>query len=63
MNPEKSLAQVQVKSLKKKFKSKAFARNCNRDFMAEIEKTGLVLTDFFAIAIRAMQEISDELGL
>jgi putative nucleotidyltransferase with HDIG domain len=63
MNPEKSLAQVNVPSLKKKFKSKAFARNCNRDFMAEIENTGLALTDFFAIAIQAMREISDELGL
>jgi putative nucleotidyltransferase with HDIG domain len=63
MNPEKSLTQVNVQSLKKKFKSNAFARNCNRDFMAEIEKTGLALNDFFAIAIQAMQEISDELGL
>ena len=63
MNPEKKLAQVQVKSLKKKFKSKAFARNCNRDFMTEIENTGLELGAFFDIAIKAMQEISDELGL
>ena len=63
MNPEKKLAQVKVKSLKKKFKSKAFARNCNRDFMTEIENTGLELAAFFDIAIKAMQEISDELGL
>jgi putative nucleotidyltransferase with HDIG domain len=63
MNPEKKLAHVKVKSLKKKFKSKAFAKNCNRAFMTEIENTGLPLTEFFAIAIKAMQEISDELGL
>jgi putative nucleotidyltransferase with HDIG domain len=63
MNPEKKLAHVKVKSLKKKFKSKAFAKNCNRDFMTEIENTGLELGAFFDIAIKAMQEISDELGL
>jgi len=63
MNPEKKLANVKVKSLKKKYKSKAFARNCNREFIAEIENTGLELNGFFDIAIRYMQEISDELGL
>jgi predicted hydrolase (HD superfamily) len=63
MNPGKSLAEINAKSLKKKFKSKAFARNCNRDFMAEIENTGLSLDDFFTISIRAMQEIRGELGL
>jgi predicted hydrolase (HD superfamily) len=63
MNPEKKLANVKVKSLKKKFKSKAFARNCNRAFIAEVERTGLDLDTFFRIAIEALQEISDELGL
>ncbi|MBW1675101.1 MAG: HDIG domain-containing protein [Deltaproteobacteria bacterium] len=63
MNPEKKLANVKVKSLKKKYKSKAFARNCNREFIAEIENTGVELNGFFDIAIKAMQEISDELGL
>jgi putative nucleotidyltransferase with HDIG domain len=63
MNPEKQLAHVKVKSLKKKFKSKAFARNCNRDFIKEIENTGLPLGAFFGISIKAMQEISGELGL
>jgi len=63
MNPEKRLSNVKVKSIKKKYKSKAFARNCNREFIAEVEYTGLSLEEFFNIALRAMQEISDELGL
>lgn len=63
MNPEKKLANVRVKSVKKKFKSKAFARNCDRTFIAEIENTGLDLDGFFGIALESMQEISDELGL
>jgi predicted hydrolase (HD superfamily) len=63
ITPDKKLASVKPKSLKKKYKSKAFARNCNRAFMAEIENTGLELSVFFDIAIKAMQDISDELGL
>ena len=63
MNPEKKLSHVKVKSLRKKYKSKAFARNVNRSFIAEIENTGVKLDDFFEIALRAMQGISDELGL
>jgi putative nucleotidyltransferase with HDIG domain len=63
MNPEKKLANVTVKSIKKKFKSKAFAKNCDRAFIAEIENTGLELGAFFGIALGAMQEMSDELGL
>ena len=63
MTPDKKLASVRVKSLKKKYKSKAFARNCSRAFMAEIENTGMPLSEFFHIAITAMQGISDELGL
>jgi len=63
MTPDKKLASVKPKSLKKKYKSKAFARDCNRAFMAEIENTGLELIVFFDIAIKAMQDISDELGL
>jgi len=63
MNPEKKLSHVKVKSLRKKYKSKAFARNVNRSFIAEIENTGITLDDFFEIALRAMQGISDELTL
>jgi putative nucleotidyltransferase with HDIG domain len=63
MNPEKKLSHVKVTSIRKKYKSKAFARNCSRAFIAEIENTGLPLDAFFDIAIKAMEGISDELGL
>ena len=63
MTPDKKLSSVKVRSLKKKYKSKAFARNCNRAFMSEIEKTGIQLSEFFDIAVKAMQAISGELGL
>ncbi len=63
MTPEKKLAFLKPKSVKKRYKSKAFARNCNREFIAEIEMTGLSLEEFFEISIQAMRGISDELGL
>jgi putative nucleotidyltransferase with HDIG domain len=63
MTPEKKLAVLKTKSLKKRYKSKAFARNCNREFIAEIEAAGLPLDEFFEISVKAMQGISDELGL
>jgi putative nucleotidyltransferase with HDIG domain len=63
MMPDKKLSSIKLKSLKKKYKSKAFARNCNREFIAEIENTGLALGEFLDVALKSMQEISDELGL
>jgi hypothetical protein len=63
MTPEKKLEGLTVNSLKKKYKSKGFARNCNREFMAEIERTGLSMDEFFEIGIRAMQGIAPEIGL
>jgi len=63
MTPEKKLAFLKPKSVKKRYKNKAFARNCNREFIAEIEMTGLSLEEFFEISTQAMQGISDELGL
>nr|HID59951.1 HDIG domain-containing protein [Desulfobacterales bacterium] len=63
MNPEKRVSNVKVKSIRKKYKTKAFARNCNREFIAEIEHTALSLDEFLEIALKAMQEISGELGL
>jgi hypothetical protein len=60
MRPEK-LSGMKIKSLNKKFKDKSFAANVNRDFIADIEKTGLLKNDFFEIAIKAMQNIKNEL--
>lgn len=51
------------KGLKKKFKDKSFAAKVNRDFIRESEKLGLELGEFFAIAIAAIEEIKDQVGL
>jgi len=61
--PSKKLADVKVKSIKKKFKQKDFARNCNREKILYCEKTGIDKEKFFEISLKALQNISDELGL
>jgi uncharacterized protein len=61
--PDKKLASVKPKSVVKRMKEKAFARSVNRDIIRECEKIGLPLDEFAEIAVKAMQGISDRLGL
>lgn len=63
LQPDKKLSSVQLKSLKKKYKSKSFAAGCDRDRVAECEKAGISIDDFLEIGLRALQGISDKLGL
>ena len=62
MRPER-LEGMKASSLNKKFKSKAFAANVNRELINDIEKTGLQKSEFFEIAIKAIQGIASEIGL
>ncbi|MFH1787185.1 MAG: HDIG domain-containing metalloprotein [archaeon] len=59
----KRISDMEAKGLKKKFKDKTFAANCNREIIREIEKTGLELGEFFEIAIESIKEIKEEVGL
>ena len=59
----KKISDMEVKGLKKKFKDKSFAGNCNREIIREIEKTGLELSEFFQISINALKNIKGEIGL
>jgi putative nucleotidyltransferase with HDIG domain len=61
--PTRTLAQVRVKSIKKKFKDKAFARGANREQIRAIEELGIELNEFFEIALTRMQEIAASLDL
>lgn len=63
VRPDKQLAEVQVKSLKKRFKEKAFARGANREQMATCSELGLELDEFLAIALESMKKIAGELNL
>ena len=61
--PSKKLNEVRVESLKRKFKSKDFARRVRRDKIREIESVGLSLDEFFSIGLEALKGIAQELGL
>ena len=63
VRPDKQLANVEVKSLKKRFKEKAFARGANREQMAACSEIGMELEEFLAISLQSMQQIAPELGL
>jgi putative nucleotidyltransferase with HDIG domain len=59
----KRIGDMKVKGLKKRFKDKRFAANCDRELIREIEKTGLSLDDFFGLSIGALKEIKEDIGL
>ncbi len=61
--PDKRLASVKPKSILKRMKQKDFARRVNRDQVRLCEEIGVELADFADLSLRAMQGISDELGL
>ncbi len=61
--PDKKLANVKSKSVKKRMKAKAFAASIDRDKIRECEKAGIPLDEFINLSLEAMQGISDELGL
>lgn len=63
VRPDKQLGEVQLKSLKKRFKEKAFARGANREQMETCAELGLELEEFMAIALTSMQGIAGELKL
>ncbi len=64
VRPDKSLLAVEVRSIKKKFKDKAFARGCNRDDITlGAAELGLDLDMHIGNVLQGMQAIASELGL
>ena len=65
VRPSKKIADVKIKSIKKKWKDKTFARGVNRQ---DIEKGALELgvdlwTEHVPLVLQAMQSIADQLDL
>jgi putative nucleotidyltransferase with HDIG domain len=64
VKPGKSLAEVEVKSVRKKMKDKAFARSVNRDDITNgAHDLGVDLDEHIAFCIEALKGIANELGL
>jgi len=62
--PSKKLAEVKLKSLKRKFKQKDFARSVDRNkILKYCQEIGLTLEEFLQLSLEALQSISSELGL
>jgi putative nucleotidyltransferase with HDIG domain len=64
VKPGKSLAEVDVKSVRKKMKDKAFARSVSRDDIVNgAAGLGVELDEHISFCIEAMKGIAGELGL
>jgi putative nucleotidyltransferase with HDIG domain len=63
VRPDKELAGVQAKSLRKRYRETAFARGVERASIARCEELGIPLEEFFALGLSAMQDIAASLGM
>ena len=64
VKPHRSVFEVDVSSVKKKMKDKAFARSVNRqDIIDGAQELGVPLDDHIDFCIKAMQARAEELGL
>lgn len=63
MRPSQSTKDMEVSSLKKKFKDKKFAAGCSRDTISKgAEQLGWELNELFEKTILAMRESEDEIN-
>jgi putative nucleotidyltransferase with HDIG domain len=64
IKPNKSLAEVDAKSVRKRMKDKAFARSVSRDDIINgAAALGVELDEHITFCVEAMKEIAGELGL
>jgi putative nucleotidyltransferase with HDIG domain len=64
LRPSKSILDLEVKSVKKKWKQKSFAAGVNRDVIeGGAEKLGMSIDTVIEETIKGMQSIADEIGL
>ncbi len=63
MRPSKSCKDMELKSLKKKFKDKKFATGCSRDIIRRgTDQLGWELDELLSITLEAMQACEDEIS-
>lgn len=64
MRPSKSVMDIEVKSVKKKFKDKAFAASVSREVILDgCERLGMELDDVIDKCIQGMRTVASEIGL
>ena len=63
MRPSRSVADMEVSSLKKKFKDKKFAAGCSRDVIKNgAERLGWTLEELFELTILAMRACEEQVN-
>ena len=63
VRPDKNISAIPLKSIRKKFKNLAFARNVSRDAIRTVEGLGVPLDDFLILARDAIAEIQSDIGI
>ena len=63
VRPDKKLAGLEAKAVKKRFKEKSFAAEVNRQQISQCSEIGLELGEFIDLGVAAMQGIAADLGL
>ena len=64
MRPSKSVLDLEVKSVNKKFKQKSFAAGVDRDvILSGAERMGMNISDILSETIKGMQSVAVEIGL
>ncbi len=63
VRPNKRLAGLETRSVKKKFKEKSFAAGVDRQQISQCSQVGLELDEFIELGLEAMKGIAADLGL
>ncbi len=63
VRPDKKLAGLGAKSVKKRFREKGFAAGADREQISSCREVGLELDEFIELGLRAIKEIAADLGL
>ena len=63
VRPDKKLAGLEAKSVRKRFKEKSFAAGANREQISLCSELGLELDEFIELGLEAMKGIAPSLGL
>jgi len=59
----KKVEHVKTKKIRKKFRDRGFARGADRGRIALCEELGIEKEDFFQIALKGIQTVSQQIGL
>ena len=63
VRPDKKLAGLEAKSVKKRFKEKSFAAGADREQISQCSQIGLELDEFIELGLEAMKGVAADLGL